>query len=245
MQQNKYDEEVFFKKYSEMDRSRKGLNGAGEWETLRSLLPDFKDKKVLDLGCGYGWHCAYAVEHGARQVIGIDLSKKMLETAKKKNAHQKIIYMQGDMETLDFAENTFDVVFSSLAIHYIKDYPALLDQVKRVLKPNGIFIFSVEHPDFTAEGTQDWYYNDQHEILHFPLDRYFEEGVRTAHFLGEEVTKYHRTLTTYVNTLLIKHFNLLALVEPQPSPRLLAEIEAMKEELRRPMMLIIVAENNK
>ena len=49
--ENKYDDNIFFQKYSQMSRSQQGLAGAGEWETLRKLLPDFKDKRVLDLGC--------------------------------------------------------------------------------------------------------------------------------------------------------------------------------------------------
>ena len=51
MKENKYDEQKFFMKYSEMERSKKGLQGAGEWTELQKILPDFKDKKVLDLGC--------------------------------------------------------------------------------------------------------------------------------------------------------------------------------------------------
>ena len=70
MKENKYDDNIFFKKYSQMSRSQQGLAGAGEWETLRKLLPDFKDKRVLDLGCGYGWHCIYAMENGASSVVG-------------------------------------------------------------------------------------------------------------------------------------------------------------------------------
>ena len=79
MKENKYDDDIFFQKYSQMSRSQQGLAGAGEWETLRKLLPDFKDKRVLDLGCGYGWHCIYAMEHGASSVVGVDISHKMLE----------------------------------------------------------------------------------------------------------------------------------------------------------------------
>lgn len=71
MKENKYDDNIFFQKYSQMSRSQQGLAGAGEWETLRKLLPDFKDKRVLDLGCGYGWHCIYAMEHGASSVVGV------------------------------------------------------------------------------------------------------------------------------------------------------------------------------
>jgi len=54
MKLNKYDDIVLFEKYSKMERSTKGLSGAGEWKTLQKLLPDFKDKRVLDLGCGFG-----------------------------------------------------------------------------------------------------------------------------------------------------------------------------------------------
>ncbi len=81
---NIYDNEKFFESYSQMTRSQQGLDGAGEWQTLKRLLPDFKKKRVLDLGCGYGWHCLYAAEHGAASVIGVDISEKMLEVARKK-----------------------------------------------------------------------------------------------------------------------------------------------------------------
>ena len=73
MKENKYDDNIFFQKYSQMSRSQKGLAGAGEWETLKKMLPDFKGKRVLDLGCGYGWHCIYAMENGASSVVGVDI----------------------------------------------------------------------------------------------------------------------------------------------------------------------------
>lgn len=84
MKENRYDDPVFFEKYSQMSRSQQGLAGAGEWEDLQKLLPDFQGKTVLDLGCGYGWHCVYAAEHGAARVTGVDLSEKMLEVARGK-----------------------------------------------------------------------------------------------------------------------------------------------------------------
>ena len=92
--ENKYDDDIFFQKYSQMSRSQQGLAGAGEWETLRKLLPDFKDKRVLDLGCGYGWHCIYAMEHGASSVVGVDISHKMLEVAKEKTHFPQIEYVE-------------------------------------------------------------------------------------------------------------------------------------------------------
>ena len=157
MKQNKYDDKVFFEKYSKMDRSIKGLAGAGEWETLQKLLPDFKDKRVLDLGCGFGWHCQYAIEHGAKAVTGVDISEKMLTVAKEKT-NSKIRYIQMPIEDIAFAENSFDAIISSLAFHYIESFEQIVENVSGCLIPNGDFVFSVEHPIFTAYGSQDWYY---------------------------------------------------------------------------------------
>lgn len=86
MKENKYDNPVFFEKYSQMSRSKEGLAGAGEWEDFRKILPTFSGKTVLDLGCGYGWHCIYAAEQGAAHVTGVDLSEKMLEVARAKTS---------------------------------------------------------------------------------------------------------------------------------------------------------------
>lgn len=245
--ENKYDDPKFFEKYSQMSRSKEGLSGAGEWETLRSILPDFQGKRVLDLGCGYGWHCIYAAEHGAESVVGLDLSEKMLEVAREKTgsaleagAASRIRYVRGSIEEADFPADSFDVVLSSLALHYVKDFGSVVRQVGRCLSAGGSFVFTAEHPVFTAEGTQDWIYDEHGKIRHFPVDRYFTEGERKARFLGEEVVKYHKTLTTYLETLLENGFELLHVKEPQPPERMLA-IEGMADEMRRPMMLAVAA----
>lgn len=240
MKENKYDDKIFYEKYSQMNRSKEGLSGAGEWETLKGMLPDFKGKRMLDLGCGYGWHSIYAMENGASSVVGIDISQNMLKVAKEQTHFSEVEYICGAIEDMDFKEESFDIVLSSLAFHYIKDYKELIEKINKVLKPNGILIFTVEHPVFTAYGTQDWYYDNNKEILHFPVDNYYYEGKRIANFLGEDVVKYHRTITTYLNTLLINNFNINQIIEPQPSEEML-DILGMKDEMRRPMMLIISA----
>ena len=74
--------------------------------------------------------------------------------------------------------------------------------------------------------------------MHFPVDNYYYEGKREAVFLGEKVIKYHRTLTTYVNSLLQNGFELQHLIEPAP-PENMMDIPGMKDEMRRPMMLIV------
>ena len=192
--ENKYDDDIFFQKYSQMSRSQQGLAGAGEWETLRKLLPDFKDKRVLDLGCGYGWHCIYAMEHGASSVVGVDISHKMLEVAKEKTHFPQVEYKCCAIEDVEFPEESFDVILSSLAFHYVADYEILVKKIYRILKSGGKLVFTVEHPVFTAYGTQDWHYNEKGEILHFPVDNYYYEGKRTAVFLGEKVRSVYKEL---------------------------------------------------
>lgn len=240
MKENKYDTERFFQKYSQMTRSQKGLEGAGEWSELQKILPDFCGKRVLDLGCGYGWHCKYAAEHGAFSVLGTDISKKMLAKAQAINSAPQINYQCIAMEDLSFPERTFDVILSSLAFHYIEDFEPLVVNISKWLKQGGTLVFSVEHPVFTSYGTQDWYYDSNGEILHFPVDNYYYEGRREAIFLGEPVIKYHRTLTTYLNTLLQNGFELQHIIEPQP-PEDMLELDGMKDEMRRPMMLLVSA----
>lgn len=242
MKENKYDNETFFKNYSQMDRSKKGLAAAGEWPSLEKLLPDFQGKEVLDLGCGYGWHCIYAAEHGATAVLGIDLSKKMLAVAKEKTTFPNVHYQLGAIEEVDFPENSFDIVISSLALHYIEDFEGTIKKIHHYLKPDGLFVFSVEHPIFTAEGSQDWIYDEAGIPQYFPIDRYFEEGARATNFLGETVQKYHRTLTTYLDSLLLNGFQIQRVVEPTP-PEDMLDIPGMINEFRRPMMIIIKVKN--
>lgn len=243
MKENPYDNRQFFDKYGQMYRSKYGLKGAGEWRDFQRILPDFAGKRVLDLGCGYGWHSRYAVEKGAEQVLGVDISQRMLKVASQKNSHEKINYICQAMEDLSFADQTFDIVFSSLAFHYVRDLRPLIQNISSWLVQEGHFVFSVEHPVFTAYGSQDWYYDEEGEIAHFPVDNYFIEGKRDAIFLGEHVVKYHRTLTTYLEMLIQCGFAIKHVVEPQP-PVEMMDLPGMRDELRRPMMLLIAAQKN-
>ncbi|WP_125763422.1 class I SAM-dependent methyltransferase [Companilactobacillus hulinensis] len=241
---NIYDNENFFEKYSQMNRSVNGLSGAGEWSTLKPMFPDFTGKTVLDLGCGYGWHDRYAVQNGAESVIGVDLSEKMLKVAKEKTNTDKIRYIQDDISKINFEDDQFYVVISSLALHYIGSFNDLVVKIGKYLRSDGTFIFSVEHPIFTAQGSEEWDYDDNGKIKDFPVDNYFYEGKRETDFLGETVVKYHKTLTTYLDGLLTNGFRLDRVVEPMP-PKNMMDIPGMKDEMRRPMMLIISATNTK
>ncbi|MEK5254297.1 class I SAM-dependent methyltransferase [Paenibacillus sp. FSL F4-0125] len=241
MKQNKYDDTNFFSAYKQMPRSIGGLEAAGEWHVLKSLLPDLHNKSVLDLGCGFGWHCLYAREQQASSVIGIDISEKMLQEAREKTNDPAISYIQMPIEDIDFASEQFDVVISSLAFHYIESFEAICRKVHTYLKPGGSFIFSVEHPIFTSRNEQDWYVDDQEKRLHWPVDYYQSEGLRETTFLTENVIKYHRTISTYFNDLIEAGFAIKAVREPKPSDEMKND-PWMKDEDRRPMFLIISAE---
>ncbi|QNU68093.1 class I SAM-dependent methyltransferase [Ruminiclostridium herbifermentans] len=239
MKQNKYDDSIFFEKYSNMERSKNGLEAAGEWHELKKMMPNFLNKRVLDLGCGFGWHCRYAAENGAKSAIGVDISQKMLSEARKKTSSEKIQYICMPIEEIDFPTDSFDVVISSLAFHYIQSFEDILSKISKCLINGGDFVFSVEHPIFTAQGPQDWHYDKQGNKLHWPVDRYYIESARNAVFLGEEILKYHKTLTTYLNGLIKSGFEITGIVEPKPAEDLLNTVPEMLDELRRPMMLLV------
>ncbi|KAI7892754.1 methylase [Mucor mucedo] len=235
---NEYDNPEFFEKYSQMARSKFGLSKAGEWHELKKMLPDFNDKRVLDMGCGYGWHCIYAAEHGAASVLGVDSSVKMVSEARSRTDSPIIKYTVERIEEIDYPIGSFDVVISSLAFHYVASFDDIVLKVKKLLDGGGDFVFSVENPIFTSYGTGDWYYNEKGEPLHWPVDNYFSEGIRKANFLGTDVFKYHKTMSTYINTLIKYGFTITQVTEPLPQDDM---IQHMPNELRRPMMLLISA----
>ncbi|MBV9710218.1 MAG: class I SAM-dependent methyltransferase [Ktedonobacteraceae bacterium] len=241
MKQNKYDDPRFFANYSQMARSIGGLDAAGEWPAFRALLPRLRDKKVLDLGCGFGWHCRYVREQQARWVLGIDISEKMVARARECTNDAAIEYRQLAIEDIDFPAGEFDVVLSSLALHYVQHFDIVCRKVHHSLVSGGNFVLSVEHPIFTALAAQDWYHGPLGERLHWPIDHYQDEGLRQARFLDHDVVKYHRTVATYLNTVINSGFTLTRLSEPQPTQAMLDKHPDMQDENRRPMFLLIAA----
>lgn len=237
---NIYDDESFFRSYSRMDRSRGGLSAAGEWHQLTPLFPELAGKHVLDLGCGYGWHCRYAAEQGAADVLGIDLSEKMIREARKRNPGDNITYRVCGIDTYEYPEETFDLAVSNLALHYIEDLEAVYRNVHKTLKPSGTFLFNIEHPVFTAGVREDWIYGDDGTPLYWPVDNYYYPGERSTHFLGHTVRKQHHTLTQILMGLLRNGFRLEVVEEVMPSPEML-DLPGMKDEMRRPMMLLVKA----
>ncbi len=240
--QNIYDDPDFFAGYTQIPRSRHGLGVVFEWPAFQRLLPPLRDKRVLDLGCGLGYFAREARARGARAVIGVDLSERMLDTARAQTDDPGITYLRASLEEFEPSAASFDLVVSSLALHYIADYPHLVRRVAASLVPGGRFAFSVEHPIFTAHGTADWHAAADGTRLHWPLDRYRDEGERRTHWFVDGVVKYHRTVETYVNGLLDAGLTLARIEEPEAEPAALAEHPEWHDERRRPPFLLLAAD---
>ncbi len=239
MTQNIYDHDDFFGNYSQMRRSREGLDGAPEWPALRAMLPDLKGARVLDLGCGFGWFCRWAKTAGASEVLGIDVSEKMLTRARETTSDPAISYTIDDLETLTLPTDEFDVVYSSLAFHYIADLPRLFGQIHDALTPRGRFVFSVEHPLFTAPTRPEW--REQDGARTWQLDSYLREGPRSTDWLAKGVIKHHRTIATFLNTLVGLGFALSHLEEWGPTDEQIAAWPDLVGERDRPTFLLIGA----
>lgn len=241
MTQNIYDDPTFFQGYSQMGRSLGGLDAAPEWPALQALLPAVKDLRVVDLGCGYGWFCRWASEQGAQHVLGLDVSHKMLERAQASTAASTITYTRADLEHLDLPTGHFDLAYSSLALHYIKDLPGLFAHLHAALVPGARFVFSIEHPIFMAPRNPGWI-TDAQGRKSWPLDSYQAEGERVTNWLADGVIKQHRTLGTLLNLLIAAGFRIVHVNEWGPTPEQVQAQPALAEERERPMMLLVSVE---
>ncbi len=238
MTQNIYDDSEFLAGYRTLPRSVDGLDGAPEWPSVRELLPDLDDRTVVDLGCGFGWFCRWATANGAKRVVGIDVSEAMLDEARA-HTSTDIDYRRADLEDIALESATFDVAYSSLALHYIQRLPQLMQRIADALAPDGTFVATVEHPIFSAP-SRPAFADTEHGSI-WPLDRYLDEGERTTEWFVDGVVKQHRTIGTYVQMILDAGLTLTHLEEWGPSD---AQFEAHPEwsgERDRPPFLILAA----
>jgi ubiquinone/menaquinone biosynthesis C-methylase UbiE len=240
MTQNIYDNEEFFANYSQLRRSVAGLAGAPEWPALRALLPDLRGRRVLDLGCGVGWFCRWAREQGAAQVLGIDVSEKMLARAGATTEDSAITYVRADMEQLELPARSVDLVYSSLALHYVEQLSRLMSQVYCALVLGGSLVFSVEHPIFSATVWSEWLLDPAGRKL-WPLDRYLDEGPRSTDWLAKGVIKQHRTLASYLNMLIGLGFSISHVEEWGPTAEQIAAQPQWADERHRPSFLLVAA----
>lgn len=142
----------------------------------------------------------------------------MLARAKPTTEDSVIEYRRSAIEDIDFQSGQFDVVISSLAFHYVERFDAICWNVCRWLTEAGIFVFSVEHPTFTALAAQQWCLGPKGKRLHWPVDDCQEEGPRHTRWMADDVIKCppnHRDLCERLNRLRI--FNHRALRAGAPS----------------------------
>ena len=227
--QNIYDNETFFESYKALREKTNSANNLFEKPALFSLLPDLHDKYILDLGCGYGENCLKFAQMGARKVIGVDISEKMLEIAKAENSDPKVEYLNMPMEDISLSNllmpgEKFDIVVSSLALHYVKDYEGLVKKIYALLVDGGYFIFSQENPINTCftYGTR-WTFDENGKKIHANLSNYSVDGIRESKWFVDGIQKYHRTFSTVINTLVENNFKIQKLLEPYPTEEMVKE----------------------
>ena len=240
MAQNIYDNPAFFEGYAQLPRSVQGLDGAPEWPALKAMLPDLTGTSVIDLGCGYGWFCRVARELGACDVTGVDISEKMLARAAELTDDTQIHYQRSDLESLQLRENSLDLVYSSLALHYLPELDALFARVQRALKPGGSLVFSMEHPIYTCATRQGWLTDDNGERF-WGVNHYQDESQRVSNWLADGVIKYHRTLGTTLNALIKAGLTISEVNEWGPTQTQVDAWPALAEEAERPMLVLIAA----
>ncbi len=240
MAQNIYDNPDFFAGYSQLPRQVHGLDGAPEWPAISAMLPDLSGRRVADLGCGFGWASRWMRGQGAASVLGIDLSEKMIARARADTADAAISYRIADLEMLELPVAAFDLVYSALAFHYIADFDRLVRMIQAALTSGGDLVFTIEHPVFMAAAHPHWI-ADEDGRKTWPVNGYAIEGERRTDWFARGVLKYHRRLATTLNTLIAAGFTLRRVEEFAPTPRQVADMPALAEELERPMMLLVAA----
>jgi SAM-dependent methyltransferase len=240
MTQNIYDDQKFFEGYCGLPRSVGGLAAAPEWPALRAMLPDVRGRCVIDLGCGFGWFCRWACEQGAAEVLGLDVSEKMLARARSMTSDTAITYQLADLATLELEKGRFDLAYSSLALHYIEDVARLMAQVHAALVPGGRFVFSTEHPIFMAPRKAAWQVDAEGRHT-WPVESYLAEGPRSTEWFTPGVVKTHRTLGTTLNALIGAGFTIRHVEEFGPTSEQIAADPTLAKERERPMFLLVSA----
>ena len=240
--QNIFDNDIFFDGYSKIRERKNNANELFEKPALFSLLPPLEGKTVIDLGCGYGEHCMEYVRQGAAKVVGIDISEKMLAVAKSENSHPKITYLHMAMEDISSIKEKFDMASSSLAIHYVEDYRALVHDVHELLKDNGLFVFSQEHPMNTCFSKGDrWTRDENGRKRHANISNYGVEKEWESTWFVDHVKKYHRMFSTVLNTLIDSGFMIEKIIEPTPTAEILEAHPEHADLLHKPDFLLVRA----
>ncbi|MFB7157278.1 class I SAM-dependent methyltransferase [Lysinibacillus sp. NPDC056232] len=243
MKQNIYDHPEFFHQYQKLRQAPYNYNNLLEQPALKSLLPNLTNLQMLDIGCGMGQFAYYCIENNAQHVTAIDVSKNMLAMAQREHAHPHIEYLLRAIEDFHAAPDSFDCITSSLSLHYIKDFSAAIGKIAKMLRPGCVFVFSVEHPIASARKTMEdnWMYDNSRNRCHYAIDNYQDEGLRERTWFVDGVVKYHRSISTIINTLIEHDLTIEKILEPIPDSEAIQKLPSLEKEHRRPSFLVIRA----
>ncbi|MDL5361059.1 class I SAM-dependent methyltransferase [Halalkalicoccus sp. NIPERK01] len=207
----------------------KPANAYLERPATLSLLPNVEGTYVLDAGCGAG-HLTKALSDRGATVVGLDVSHEMLTYARERIPDAD--FVQADLGSdLPLIDDGFDGITSSLAFHYIKDWESLLRELRRILRPGGWVVFSVQHPhaDFEEYGDARNYHEIERVSANW--DSFGEEV---------EVPAYRRPLSAMLGPALEAGFQLDRLLEPTPTEEYRqADPERYEYEATRPNFLCL------
>lgn len=224
----------FAQKWAEMVRSGKHYSHEFyEKPAMYAKVPDLRNKTVLCLGCGTGEECTYLQSLGPDKIVGIDAVKEMIDIAKE--SFPTIDFRVMDIRTIDFEKNSFDFVYSSLALHYIKNWVPVLQSIHEILKDDGSFLFSTHHfflggseeineeikPGKSLNGLLFGYKeNKLDNNLQIYGDYFNERKISQIWFGSLEVEFYHKTLQTIFREISQSGFEIVDIVEPSPKSEL-------------------------
>ena len=207
-------------------------NAYYERPAMLSLLPDVNRKRVLDAACGPGLYAEWLLSRGA-EVVAVDASPKMIELARRRLGKTADIRQADLAKPLTLSDESFDVVLSSLTLHYIRDWRITFGEFYRVLRRDGCFVLSVGHPFF--------------DYTYFKSEKYFETELVGSEWKGFDGVKvymptFRRSLEETLNPLIDAGFRIEKILEPRPTKEFReAEPEDYEELLRRPSFLCIRA----
>lgn len=218
-------------------RTQEDLIQAVNHLALVSKLPDCCGKRVLDLGCGDGRYCRYAIEHGAIACTGIDPSEERLRQAYRENGSFWTDYQCMAIDAFEPDAASYDIVISSLALHRVADLDTLFSRVARGLIPGGRFVFSLPHPFLGAcRAAKDCEASPDADQT---APGYFDEGPSRAGKRTMPDTDYHRTIATLINGLASAGLTVTNLAEPEPAACLPEPLPVENPALFRPLVLIV------
>lgn len=222
VKQNIYDNETFFENFKNIRSNEINFNDYIETPILLSMLSEIQGKKVSDIGCGMGQHAKQYSDMGAESVLGIDISEKMLEYAKKYFFAHNITYRRMAFEDISALNERFDLITSSLAFDYAEDLAMLMQNVYCLLNNNSYFVFSMSHPMATAwDGSCDRYTRTEcGERLYANVPNYMVEGKRSVKWVVEDYELYHRTFSTIINSIIKAGFQIERCEESRVSDEL-------------------------